>query len=89
MRDRRDFLRLAGLAGVSWLTPVGHWLARAAEKSPEPASSVIMLWMQGGPSQLETFDPHPGTSIAAGTGSIKTSVKDIILAPGLDRTAEE
>jgi hypothetical protein len=89
IRDRRDFLRLAGLAGVSWLTPVGHWLARAAEKTPEHASSVIVLWMQGGPSQLETFDPHPGTQIAAGTGSIKTSVKDIILAPGLERTAEE
>lgn len=89
IRDRRDFLRLAGLAGVSWLTPLGHYLARAAEKTPEHASSVIMLWMQGGPSQLETFDPHPGTQIAAGTGSIKSSVKDVLLAPGLERTAEE
>lgn len=87
--DRRDFLRLAGLAGVSWLTPVGHYLARAAERSREPASSVIMLWMQGGPSQLETFDPHPNTAIAAGTGAIKTAVKDVLVAPGLDRTAEE
>ncbi len=26
----------------------------------EPARSVILLWLAGGPSQLETFDPHPG-----------------------------
>jgi hypothetical protein len=87
--DRRSFLQLTGLAGVSWLTPVGHWLARAAEKSNEPATSIIVLWMQGGPSQLETFDPHPGSQIAAGTGAIKTSTKDVLLAPGFGRLAEE
>jgi hypothetical protein len=86
---RRRFLGLAGLAGASWMTPVGSMLARAAEKKREPATSIIMLWMQGGPSQLETFDPHPGKAIAGGTGSIQTAVKDIILAPGLERTAEE
>jgi hypothetical protein len=87
--DRRGFLRVAGLAGAAWLTPLGHLLAREAERKRGPATSVIMLWMQGGPSQLETFDPHPGSNIAAGTGAIKTAVKDVLLAPGLDRTAEE
>jgi Protein of unknown function (DUF1501) len=87
--DRRGFLRAAGLAGAAWLTPVGHLLARDAEKKRAPATSVIMLWMQGGPSQLETFDPHPGTNIAAGTGAIKTAAQDVLLAPGFDRVAEE
>lgn len=86
---RRTFLRLTGLAGASWLTGVGHLLARDAEKAKGPATSVIVLWMQGGPSQLETFDPHPNTSIAAGTGAIKTAVKDVLIAPGLERVAEE
>ena len=45
--------------------------------------------MQGGPSQLETFDPHPNTNIAAGTGAIKTAVQDVLLAPGLERVADE
>ena len=27
--NRRGFLRVAALAGVNWLTPVGHLLARA------------------------------------------------------------
>jgi uncharacterized protein (DUF1501 family) len=86
---RRNFLRVAGLAGASWLTPVGHLLARDAEKTKGPATSIIMLWMQGGPSQLETFDPHPDTRIAAGTGAIKTAVKDVLVAPGFGRVAEE
>ncbi|HZY87818.1 MAG TPA: DUF1501 domain-containing protein [Gemmataceae bacterium] len=90
--DRRGFLGLAGLAGVSWLTPVGHLLARAAEapaNAGKPAQSIILLWLQGGPSQLETFDPHPGTTIAAGTGAVATAVRDVKLATGLERTAEE
>jgi hypothetical protein len=90
--DRRGFLRLAGLAGVTWLTPIGHLLSRAAEgrgKTSEPAQSIIVLWMQGGPSQLETFDPHPGTTIAGGTEAVSSAVKGVQLATGFDRTAEE
>jgi hypothetical protein len=90
--DRRGFLRLAGLTGVTWLTPIGHLLARAAEEpgnKRRPAQSIIMLWMQGGPSQLETFDPHPDTMIAGGTGAVSTAVKGIQLATGLERLAEE
>ncbi len=90
--DRRKFLRIAGLAGVTWLTPVGHLLSRAAEargKTSEPAQSIILLWMQGGPSQLETFDPHPGTTIAGGTEAVNSAVKDVQLAKGFDRIAEE
>jgi hypothetical protein len=54
-----------------------------------PAKSIILLWMQGGPSQLETFDPHPGTDSAGGTGAIATAVKGVKFAEGLPRTAEE
>ncbi len=89
---RRNFLRFAGLASATWMTPLGHYLARAAEKPgtlPDHAQSIIVLWLQGGPSQLETFDPHPNTRIAAGTGAIDTAVKGIQLAPGLERVAEE
>ena len=89
--DRRGFLGHATLAGATWLTAAGTLLARAAPpgKSRVPAKSIIILWMQGGPSQLETFDPHPGTEIAAGTGAIATSVKGVQVAPDLGRFAEE
>jgi hypothetical protein len=88
---RRDFLRAARLAGLSWLTPVGHLLARAAEKAPDrrrPARSIILLWMAGGPSQLETFDPHPGAAIAGGTRAIDTAARGVQLAEGYGRLAE-
>jgi uncharacterized protein (DUF1501 family) len=89
--NRRQFLGVGAVA-ATWLTPVGHLLARAAEaggKAREPARSIILVWLQGGPSQLETFDPHPDTDIAAGTGAIATAVKGVQFAPGLARTAEE
>jgi len=88
---RRDFLKWSTLAGFSWLTPLGQHLADAAEqkKGAEPAQSVILLWLGGGPSQLETFDPHPGTAIAGGTRAIDTAVKGIQLAEGFDLLAEQ
>ena len=88
--SRRTMLQATGLGGLAWLTPVAHWLGLAQEKAPAqaPAKSIIMLWMAGGPSQLETFDPHPGKKIAGGTGAIKTSVKGVKIAEGLPRVAE-
>ena len=88
--SRRTLLRTAGLSGLAWLTPVAHWLGRAQEQAPMggSAKSIIMLWMGGGPSQLETFDPHPGKKIAGGTKAIGTAAKGIQIAAGLPQTAE-
>ena len=38
------------------------------------AKSVIFLFLFGGPSQLETFDPHPRTKIGGEVTAISTSV---------------
>ncbi len=88
--SRRRLLHTAGFGGLAWLTPVAHWLARAQEKdlTRAQAKSVILLWMAGGPSQLETFDPHPDKKIAGGTGAIETSTKGVQFAEGLPRVAE-
>lgn len=90
--NRRGLMGLAaGLGAASWLTPVAQILAAEAEgrSEREPAQSVIMLWLGGGPSQLETFDPHAGKRIAGGTEAIPTAVKGVQLAAGLPRVAEE
>jgi hypothetical protein len=88
---RRTFLKAAGVAGLNWLTPVGHLLAQAAERAGkhEPAQSIILLWLAGGPSQLETFDPHPGTATAGDTRAIPTAVKELQLAQGFEHLAEQ
>ncbi len=88
--NRRTLLKAAGLSGIGWLTPLAECLAREAESAPRgaQAKSVIVLWLQGGPSQLETFDPHPGTAIAAGSKARNTSVKGIQLAEGFEQLAD-
>jgi hypothetical protein len=88
--ERRGFLKLAGAAGIGWLTPLSQLLAVEGEKnrSSDAAQSVIVLWLAGGPSQLETFDPHPGTKTGGEAKAIKTAAKDIRIAGGLERLAE-
>lgn len=88
--SRRTLLKHGGAAGLAWLTPIAQLLALDAEKAPKgrPAKSVVILWLAGGPSQLETFDPHPGSRTAYGAKSIKTSLPGVQLAEGLEHTAE-
>ncbi|MCH5373125.1 MAG: DUF1501 domain-containing protein, partial [Planctomycetes bacterium] len=56
---------------------------------PARPKSVILLWLEGGPSQLETFDPHPGSEIAGETKAIGTSAPGVQIADLLPRTAEQ
>lgn len=44
--------------------------------------------MAGGPSQLETFDPHPTSAIAQGSRAIATAVRGVRVGEGLPRLAE-
>ena len=57
--DRRGFLKIGGLAGLGWLTPVGELLAEQAETGREPARSIILLWMAGGPEPARDLRPPP------------------------------
>src|SRR5688572_21969617 len=60
--SRRSTLK-AGLAGVAGLSLPGLLASRAeAARSGRPAAngkSVILLWMAGGPSHIDTLDPKP------------------------------
>jgi hypothetical protein len=86
--SRRAWLRMAGLSGLSWLTPLATQLARVSESKSSRPKSLIMLWLEGAPSQLETFDPHPGTDFAAGSTARGTTVPEIQLGSGFEQTAE-
>jgi len=86
--SRRRFLQGSALAGLGWLTPVSRQLARGAEATGQRPKSVIVLWMEGGMSQLESFDPHPGSAIAYGGKAIATAAKGIRFGAGLPLTAE-
>src|SRR5882762_3371626 len=70
LRTRREFLR-DGFCGFGWLalaSMLNQERARAAllnplaaKTAPRPAKAkaVIFLFMAGGPSHIETFDPKP------------------------------
>lgn len=50
------------------------------------AKRCLVLWMEGGPSQLETFDPKPGTANGGITEAIATSVEGLSISgflPGI------
>src|SRR5580765_380148 len=82
---RRELVKLlaAGVGGASlsgWMAP----LAAAAQQQLPVArvlrpKSCILLWMDGGPSHVETFDPKPdaGMEIHGDIGAIGTSVPGI------------
>lgn len=60
--SRREFLRL-GLAGFGTLSLPGLLRLRAAAAAPQPEpTAVIIVWLRGGCSHLDTYDPKPDAS---------------------------
>jgi uncharacterized protein (DUF1501 family) len=62
--SRREFLRVGGLSALGLSLPAFLRLRQqaAAASTPAPRRSAvncILLWMQGGPSHIDTFDPKP------------------------------
>ena len=62
--SRRWFLQtgLAGVAGLS-LPDILRCRAAAATKNSPDRKSVILFWLSGGPSHLDTWDPKPDAPI--------------------------
>ncbi|HVW35758.1 MAG TPA: DUF1501 domain-containing protein, partial [Pirellulales bacterium] len=60
--DRRGMLK-AGLAGIAGLSLPELLRSRseaaATSRRTKSPKSVILLWMAGGPSQIDTWDPKP------------------------------
>jgi hypothetical protein len=85
---RRNVLQMAAGLGVSFTLPALD-LKAATQRGPEREKSLILLWMAGGPSQLETWDPHPGTKIGGPTRAIDTKLPGVQIADLFPRLAEE
>jgi uncharacterized protein (DUF1501 family) len=85
---RRDLLKAAFASGLSFTLP-GLDLRAAERRGDERQKSLIVVWLGGGASQLETWDPHPGTAIGGPTKSIKTKVAGLEIADLYPRVAEQ
>ena len=51
--------------------------------------SCILLWMTGGPSQIDTFDPKPGHANGGPFKAIETSVPGITISEHLPKLARQ
>ncbi|MCA9116732.1 MAG: DUF1501 domain-containing protein, partial [Planctomycetaceae bacterium] len=86
--SRRRFLHQVSAASLAAGTlGFRDVIGLGAEELRRQGRSVILLWMQGGPSQLETFDPRPGTENGGETEAIETAVPGIQIASGWETTA--
>ena len=85
--SRRGFLASSAAAGLG-LGLTGLLKTQAAELKKR-GLSVILLFMNGAPSQFETFDPKPGTSTGGETKAIQTAVPGIEIAEFWPKTAEQ
>lgn len=90
---RREAVRLAA-AGVGAVS-CSQWLptlaAHAAASQPKPRhKSCILLWMDGGPSHHDTFDPKPAAPVEfrGPYRTIATSVPGLHIAEGYGRLSQ-
>ena len=86
--SRRGFLRGVGL-GAAGLSAVSFTdlMALRADELRQRQMSCILLWMAGGPSQFETFDPKPGHKNGGETKAIETAVPGLSIAEGWEPVA--
>jgi hypothetical protein len=88
--SRRGFLRQmittggATAAAVSWRDLL---MARTADMA-KSGKKMILLWMDGGPSQFETFNPKIGSKFQGPAQAIKTNVPGIEVAEYWPETAK-
>src|SRR5947199_2253808 len=79
--SRRTFIRnVASGAAAMGLLGWKEAVTLHAEELRKRGMACILLFMRGGPSQFETFDPKPGTTIGGPTKAIDTAVSGIQIA---------
>jgi hypothetical protein len=94
---RRDFLR-AGMLGFLGLTLSSYYALADEAKKASPtgqttgtADSVVLIWLAGGPSHLDTWDIKPEAPLEIrGNGTpIESKAKGIQIASYFPRTAQQ
>jgi hypothetical protein len=92
--ERRSFLKLgASGLGALWLADAGERAASADEAPPAKpkarADACVVLWLNGGPSHVDSFDPKPGARGGGPFRAVKTRAPGIQLCEHLPQLAAE
>jgi uncharacterized protein (DUF1501 family) len=61
----------------------------AAPSGAKRQKSIVLLWMNGGPSHLDTWDPKPGTPRAGPMKAIKTAAPDLSISEHMPLLAQQ
>lgn len=92
-RSRREFLKIGVLGGLG-LTLGDYFMLRNASADDAPAQpaaqSVIFIYLGGGMSHIDSFDPKPTAPIEyrGELGAVQTNVKGIVLGGLFKQTAQ-
>src|SRR6266851_4808199 len=87
--SRREFLG-AGILGTLGLalSPMMQKLL-AAGKDKKRAKACILIWLNGGPSHIDTFDPKPGADTNGPFKAIDTQVEGMKFSEHLPKLADQ
>jgi uncharacterized protein (DUF1501 family) len=87
--SRRHFLgaSLASALGCALSPPFQRLLA--ADAPARRARSCILLWLNGGPSHIDTFDPKPGAPTGGPFKAIDTTTPGLRFAEHLPKLAQQ
>jgi hypothetical protein len=87
--SRRDFLRVGALSALGLTLPQLLASRSLAAAPAAKAKSCILIWLDGGPSHLETFDikPDAPAEVRGPFKSIETNVPGIQICDLFERTA--
>jgi uncharacterized protein (DUF1501 family) len=89
--SRRQFLRVGGLAALG-LTLPGYLRGLVANPAAgRKGVNCILLWMQGGPSHIDTFDPKPDApaEVRGEFGVVPTTLPGVHFAEHLPLLARQ
>jgi hypothetical protein len=88
---RRDFLKVGALGATGLMLPDLLRARAAATEAGRPTrnTSVVWLWLGGGPTHVETFDPKMSApaEFRSTTGAVQTNVPGIQLGGTFPRMA--
>jgi hypothetical protein len=98
--SRRGFLGFSVASGIAWMlsqrglaVPAAAQDASGASAAPDRlpagrAKRCIVLFMDGGPSHVDTFDPKPGREVQGSTEVIPTGIPGVRIAAAMPELAK-
>ena len=92
MLNRRQILGggVSGFFAFAARNQLAHLFSNAptGDAKPGRAKRCVVLWMEGGPSQLDTFDPKPGQATGGPVKAIGTSGSGIEISEYLPESRQ-